>query len=61
MSFCYENGKDESELSSNAEHLAFLQGSTKEYLEENTIGIDRGVKIPVHAGFQTFDFSDNQK
>jgi len=61
VSFCYENGKDESELSSNAEHLAFLQGSTKEYLEDNTIGIDRGVKIPVHARFQTFDFSDRQK
>ena len=61
VSFCYENGKDESELSSNSEHLEFLQGSTKEYLEENTVGVDRGVKIPVHAGFQTFDFSDTQK
>lgn len=37
VSFCYENEKDESELLSNAEHLAFLQGSTKEYLEEHTI------------------------
>ena len=61
VSFCYDNGKSESELSTNAEHLSFLQGSTKEYLEANTIGIDRGVAIPVHAGFQQFDFSDNQK
>ncbi|WP_240778729.1 transposase [Shewanella sp. SNU WT4] len=61
MSFCYENGKDESELSSNSEHLAFLQGSTKEYLEEHTIGVDRGIAISVHAGSMTFDFYDNQK
>ncbi|SEI57071.1 putative transposase [Allopseudospirillum japonicum] len=61
VSFCYENEKDESELLSNAEHLAFLQGSTKEYLEEYTIGVDRGVAIPAHAGSMTFDFCDNQK
>jgi putative transposase len=30
-------------------------------LEEHTIGVDRGVTIPVHAGLMTFDFSDNQK
>ena len=48
-------------LSSNAEHLAFLQGSTKEFLEEHTIGVDRGVAIPVHTGSREFDFSDNQK
>lgn len=61
VSFCYENGKNEVELSSNAEHLAFLQGSTKEYLEESVIGVDSGVAIPAHAGSMTFDFCDNQK
>lgn len=61
VSFCYENGKDGSDLSSNAEHLTFLQGSTKEDLEEHTIGVDRGVAIPVHAGSMTFDFCNNQK
>ncbi|EKO3568803.1 transposase [Edwardsiella tarda] len=61
VSFCYENGKNEVKLSSNAEHLAFLQGSTKEYLEESVIGVDRGVAIPAHAGSMTFDFCDNQK
>jgi putative transposase len=25
------------------------------------IGIDRGVAVPVHAGFKQFDYSDNQK
>lgn len=61
VSFCYEDGRSEETLSTNDEHLEFLQGSTKEYLEENTIGVDRGVAIPVHAGSMTFDFCDNQK
>ena len=61
VSFCYENGKDGSQLSSNSEHFAFLQGSSKEYLEEHTVGVDRGVAIPVHTGSMTFDFSTNQK
>ena len=61
VSFCYENGISEDGLSSTSEHLAHLQGSTKEYLEECVIGVDRGVAIPVHAGSMTFDFSDNQK
>ena len=63
VSFCYESyesGKREYERPSNSEHLAFLQGSTKEYLEENVIGVDRGVTIPVHAGSMTFDFSDKK-
>ncbi|SEI94583.1 putative transposase [Allopseudospirillum japonicum] len=61
VSFCYENGKSECGRSSRAEHLAFLQGSTKESLEESVIGVDRGVAIPVHAGSMMFDFCDNQK
>jgi len=61
VSFCYENGVDESTLSSNAEHLAFLQGSSREFLEQYTIGIDRGVSIPAQAGEQHFDFSVSQK
>ncbi len=35
----------------NSKYLALLQGSTKEYLEKNTIGIDRGVKIPIRAPY----------
>ena len=61
VSFCYENGKSEDELPSNSEHLAFLQDSTKEYLEAKVIGVDRGIAIPAHAGSMTFDFCDNQK
>ena len=61
VSFCYENGVNETSLSSNAEHLAFLQGAPREFLEQYTIGIDRGVAIPAQAGEQSFDFSANQK
>ncbi|MEB2694230.1 hypothetical protein QJQ08_00130 [Chlamydia suis] len=46
MSFCYEQGQPDRKLSTNEEHLAFLQGATREYLEEHTMGVDRGVAIP---------------
>ena len=61
VSFCYDNGFNEDNLSDNAEHLAFLQGSSKEYLQESVVGVDRGVKVPVHSGNQTYDFCQNQK
>jgi len=61
VSFCYDNGINDSGLLSDKEHLNYLQGATKEYLEENVVGIDRGVAIPAHAGFKEFDFRDNQK
>ena len=34
---------------------------TAEKLQSITVGIDRGVSIPVHAGHQQFDFSIEQK
>jgi putative transposase len=61
VSFCYENGLSNEGLSDDKEHLAHLRCATKEYLDDNTIGVDRGVAIPVHAGSMTFDFCDNQK
>jgi putative transposase len=61
VSFCYEILGGDDGLSTNAEHFEFLQGATKEYLDENVVGIDRGVKVPVHAGDVSFDFSENQK
>jgi putative transposase len=61
VSFCYEDGISKGGLSTNEEHLEFLKGATREYLEEFTIGIDRGVTIPVHSGEVTFDFSETQK
>lgn len=61
VSFCYENGIDDAELLSNEEHLKRLSESDDAYLENNTIGIDRGVTIPVHSGDKEYDFTSNQK
>ena len=61
VSFCYEDGLDQSDLSTNAEHLAFLRGATSEYLNDHVVGIDRGVAVPVQAGRVTFDYDVNQK
>ena len=61
VSFCYEDGLNTSELSSNAEHLAFLRGATDEYLNDHVVGIDRGVVVPVQAGQVTFDYDASQK
>jgi len=47
--------------SSAAEHLAALQSCSREELEAMTIGIDRGVKIPIHAGEQVFALSPQAK
>ena len=61
VSFCYEDNICEEDLFSSEEHLNYLKESTKEQLEKITVGIDRGVKRPVQAGFQFFDFSEAQK
>ena len=61
ISFCYDDLLDDSKLSNNDEHLNFLRGATDEYLENNVIGCDRGVSIPLHTGYSTFDFTSNQK
>src|SRR5471030_1382325 len=59
VSFCYENGKPEG--AGYADNLAMLAGSSREWLEENTLGVDRGVSIPVQAGDLRFDYSAEQK
>jgi len=61
VSFCYDNGVSNSDLITEKEHLSYLKGATKGYLQENVVGIDRGVAIPAHADFKAFDFSANQK
>ena len=61
ISFCYDNALDDSKLLTNDDHLEFLRGATNEYLENNVIGCDRGVAIPLHTGSSTFDFTSNQK
>jgi putative transposase len=59
VSFCYDNGAPQTPA--NDEHLAFLQGADYDWLNEHTIGIDRGVAVPVHAGFAEFDYNASQK
>jgi putative transposase len=61
VSFCYEDGVDDEHLRSNKDHLSYLKGATKEYLNDHVIGIDRGVTIPLQAGDQAFDFTQGQK
>lgn len=61
LSFCYENNKNNADLVGKDEYLQYLQNSSIDYLNENVIGIDRGVAIPVHIGNTTFDFTAAQK
>ncbi|WP_232568228.1 transposase [Photobacterium iliopiscarium] len=41
--------------------MLWLKGATDEYLQEKTVGIDRGVAIPVQVGDKSFDFTGKQK
>jgi putative transposase len=59
ISFCYDDGSEEP--ATDKDHFEYLKGTSKEWLEENVIGIDRGVAIPVHTGSNQYDFTDNQK
>ena len=60
VSFCYDDGVEQDVIKPQ-EHLDYLRGMTAEQLQSITVGIDRGVNIPVHAGHQEFDFSKEQK
>lgn len=61
VSFCYDDHVNEKDLLDNKQHLDWLKGATEEYLQEKTVGIDRGVAIPVQAGEKSFDFTGKQK
>lgn len=61
ISFCYDDGFDEKQLLGDEEHLSYLKGATKQFLQEKTVGLDRGVAVPVHAGYKAFDFTKEQK
>jgi len=60
VSFCYDDGKDNRSMTMD-EHLQYLKSATKEYLNDNVIGIDRGVAIPAQAGNKSYDFTKGQK
>ncbi|MDQ3230515.1 MAG: transposase [Pseudobdellovibrionaceae bacterium] len=61
VSFCYEDGQDESGILSQKDHLKYLRSQSEEFLKQHIIGIDRGVKRPIQAGDQSFDFATEQK
>jgi putative transposase len=61
VSFCYDDGFDERQLLDDKAHLQYLNGETKESLTSKTVGLDRGVAVPVHAGYKAFDFTKEQK
>ena len=61
VSFCYEDGIDESDLQSQEDNLKYLQGAERSFLEEHVVGLDRGVVRPVQAGSEFFDFTSEQK
>jgi putative transposase len=59
VSFYYEDEKEG--LLSQNEHLQYLKNFNREQLEKITVGIDRGIKRPVQAGDETYDFAPEQK
>lgn len=59
VSFCYEDGVEG--LPNQHEHLEYLKSLEQEQLNKMTIGVDRGVKRPVQAGNDVYDFSLEQK
>ena len=61
ISFCYEDDQDESELLTQEDNLKYLRDADRRYLENHTVGIDRGVVRPVQAGTEVFDFTSVQK
>lgn len=61
VSFCYEDGLVSSENKTAKEHLEYLKGTEEKFLNDFTIGIDRGIVRPVQAGDTTFDLTKEQK
>jgi len=61
VSFCYEDGLDESNLLNQEENLKYLRGADRSFLEKHVVGIDRGVVRPVQAGGEVFDLTLGQK
>ncbi len=59
--FCYEDFVDESSLATEQEHLQYLRGASLEFLNQHTVGIDRGIVRPVQAGDEAFDLTPEQK
>jgi putative transposase len=61
VSFCYDDGFSEEGLLSQNDNLEYLKKMDLAELHAGTVGIDRGVKRPVQAGRDVFDFTLGQK
>lgn len=74
ISFCYETEKDKiskgkkkdfskkkKEKMNGKKMLDLLSTSDEQWLQENVIGIDRGVTIPVHTGDAFYDLTEKEK
>ena len=59
VSFSYGE-ENVSLISFNRDNLKYLSTQDEAYLNQYTVGIDRGVVVPVQAGSRSFDFSPNQ-
>ena len=44
-------------ISFNRDNLKYLSTQDEAYLNQYTVGIDRGVVVPVQAGLVSYDFS----
>ena len=60
LSFCYENGAKEG-LMSPQERITDFKTQTRAELEENVIGIDRGIKVACHTNEVAYDFAERDK
>jgi putative transposase len=61
ISFSFEVASKNSTILTQSDHLKFLSQKSSSELEAMTIGVDRGVAIPIHTGETQFDFSSEQK
>ena len=61
VSFSYDDGVNEKDFLSLEQHFDYLKKSTRKDLEKSTVGIDRGVKIPIQAGNESYDYTEEQK
>lgn len=61
VSFCYDDDLDPSNLLEQQQSFDWLKGADTDYLHKNVVGIDRGVKIPVQAGSESFFLTPEQK
>lgn len=61
ISFCFETARTGQAIPSQKETFKHLQSCSTSYLERHTVGIDRGVAIPLQVGDQAYDYTANQK